>query len=64
MKIFGNNLYPFEYSFKYPKAGETNSSLNLKIYNLESEKISSIDLSKNKNDYYYIPRLKFSNLFK
>ena len=61
MKIFGNNLYPFEYSFKYPKAGETNSSLNLKIYNLESEKISSIDLSKNKNDYYYIPRLEFSS---
>ena len=61
MKIFGNNLYPFEYSFKYPKAGEINSSLNLKIYNLESEKISSIDLSKNKNDYYYIPRLEFSS---
>ncbi len=61
MKIFGNNLYPFEYSFKYPKAGEINSSLNLKIYNLESEKTSSIDLSINKNDYYYIPRLKFSS---
>ena len=61
MKIFGNNLYPFEYSFKYPKAGEINSSLNLKIYNLESQKTSSIDLSINKNDYYYIPRLKFSS---
>ena len=61
MKIFGNNLYPFEYSFKYPKAGAINSSLNLKIYNLESEKTSSIDLSINKNDYYYIPRLKFSS---
>ena len=47
MKIFGNNLYPFEYNFKYPKAGEINSSLDLKIYNLESEKTNSIDLSIN-----------------
>ncbi len=61
MKIFGNNLYPFQYNFKYPKAGEINSSLDLKIYNLESEKINSINLNLNKDDYYYIPRLKFSN---
>ena len=61
MKIFGNSLYPYEYKFKYPKAGETNSSLDLKIYNLESERTNSIDLSKSKNDFYYIPRLKFSN---
>ena len=60
MKIFGNNLYPFQYNFKYPKAGEINSSLDLKIYNLESEKSNSVDFSKNTNDYYYIPRLKFS----
>ena len=61
MKIFGSSLYPYEYEYKYPKAGETNSSLNLKIYNLDTERTNSVDLSKNKNDYYYIPRLKFSN---
>lgn len=60
MKIFGSSLYPYEYKFKYPKAGEINSSLNLKIYNLGSERTNSIHLSENKNDYYYIPRLKFS----
>ena len=60
MKIFGNNLYPFQYNFKYPKAGEINSRLDLKIYNLENEKTNSVDLNKNANDYYYIPRLKFS----
>ncbi|MFL2604375.1 MAG: S9 family peptidase [Flavobacteriaceae bacterium] len=60
MKIFGNNLYPFQYNFKYPKAGEVNSSLDLKIYNLESDKSNRVDFSKNLNDYYYIPRLKFS----
>ncbi len=60
MKIFGNNLYPFQYNFKYPKAGEVNSNLELKIYNLENEKTNSVDLNKNANDYYYIPRLKFS----
>ena len=61
MQIFGNNLYPFQYNFKYPKAGEINSSLELKIYNLASEKTNSVDLSINTNDYYYIPRLKFSS---
>tara|TARA_Y100000768_G_scaffold322996_1_gene259379 strand:- start:683 stop:2266 length:1584 start_codon:yes stop_codon:yes gene_type:complete len=60
MKIFGNNLYPFQYNFKYPKAGEVNSNLDLKIYNLENEKTNSVFLNKNANDYYYIPRLKFS----
>ena len=61
MKIFGNNLYPFQYNFKYPKAGQNNSSLDLKIYNLENEKISTIDLNIDKDDYYYIPRLRFSD---
>jgi len=60
MKIFGNNLYPFQYNFKYPKAGEMNSSLDLKIYNLELDKSNRIDFSKNLSDYYYIPKLKFS----
>ena len=60
MKIFGNNLYPFQYNFKYPKAGEINSNVDLKIYNLSSDKINSIGLKRNSNDYYYIPRLKFS----
>ena len=61
MKIFGNNLYPFQYNFKYPKAGQNNSCLDLKIYNLENEKISTIDLNIDKDDYYYIPRLRFSD---
>ena len=60
MKIFGNNLYPFQYNFKYPKAGENNSIVDLKIYNLTSDKINSIGLIGESNDYYYIPRLKFS----
>ncbi len=61
MKIFGSGLYPYEYKFKYPKAGEKNSILDLKIYNLESERTNSIDFNISKNDFYYIPRLKFSN---
>ena len=60
MKFFGNNLYPFQYNFKYPKAGENNSIVDLKIYNLTSDKINSIGLIGESNDYYYIPRLKFS----
>jgi dipeptidyl-peptidase-4 len=55
MDVYGNNLYPFADTFKYPKAGENNSKVSLQIYDLASEKTTEIGLS----DYnsYYIPRL-------
>lgn len=55
MDVYGNELYPFPETFKYPKAGENNSIVSLQIYDLETAKTASIDLSKYNN--YYIPRL-------
>lgn len=57
MDIFGNDLYPSEYTFKYPKAGEANSEVTLHVYNLSSKKVSDLPLE----DYYYIPRIEFTN---
>ena len=55
MDVYGNNLYPYADTFKYPKAGENNSKVSLQIYDLATGKTSEADLSKYNN--YYIPRL-------
>ncbi|SRX54699.1 S9 family peptidase [Aequorivita sp. CIP111184] len=55
MDVYGNDLYPFADTFKYPKAGEANSKVSLQFYDLASAKTTSVDLSKYNS--YYIPRL-------
>jgi dipeptidyl-peptidase-4 len=51
-------LYPGEYRFKYPKAGEMNSSVSVHIYHLDTKKIVDVDLG-NAEDMY-IPRIKWT----
>jgi len=53
---YGNDLYPNQDVFKYPKAGEKNAEVSLYIYNLKTGNSTEIDLG----DYEYIPRLKWS----
>ncbi len=55
MDVYGQNLYPYPDTFKYPKAGENNSRVSLQLYDLSSGKTSEVDLSKYNS--YYIPRL-------
>lgn len=57
MDIYGN-LYPTQDVFKYPKAGEDNSVVDVKIYNLETRKITELD-EGSENDQY-IPRIKWT----
>ncbi|WP_228236209.1 S9 family peptidase [Allomuricauda sp. M10] len=57
MDIYGTNLYPYQYEFKYPKAGENNSLVTLHMFDVASGAISNVDL----NDAYYIPRIKWMN---
>jgi len=59
MDIYGSQLYQKQQVFKYPKAGEANAKVSLHIYNLNSNKVSKIDLSSYNN--YYIPRLQWTN---
>ena len=58
MDVIGNELYPFPYTFKYPKAGENNSVVGLHLYDIQSKKLTEIKLGDDKP--YYIPRIKFS----
>ncbi len=53
---YGNDLYPSQEVFKYPKAGEVNATVSLHIYDLSKATSTEIDLG----EPYYIPRLKWS----
>jgi dipeptidyl-peptidase-4 len=59
MTIF-NGLYPSVSRFKYPKAGEVNSSVSIKVYNLESGK--TVIMNTGSETDQYIPRIKWSAL--
>ena len=52
-----NSLYPEQYKFKYPKAGEDNSKVEAFIIASKGGKAKKIDLG----NYEYIPRLKWAN---
>ncbi|MBS4013888.1 MAG: S9 family peptidase [Bacteroidetes bacterium] len=58
MMIYGD-LYPYEYRFKYPKAGEENAIVSIHIYNVNNSKTVKVDLGKNKDQY--IPRIMWTN---
>ena len=53
---FYKELYPTEYTYKYPKAGEDNSKVTANIVNVSNGKIAPINLG----EYEYIPRLSWS----
>ena len=57
MTYYGK-LYPTEYKFKYPKAGETNSIVTVHIYNLNTKENTLVDTG-NETDQY-IPRIKWT----
>lgn len=58
MDIYGKELYPTQLSFKYPKAGEKNAKVEVKIYDLANNNTQNISL-KEYNDFY-IPKIQFS----
>ncbi len=53
MDVYGQNLYPAQNRFKYPKAGEPNSKVSLWIYTLNGVS-KAINLGE---DFEYIPRI-------
>lgn len=53
-----NGLYPEIYNFKYPKAGERNAKVDVKIYDLaEGRKLT---LNLNSENDQYVPRIKWT----
>ena len=57
MDMFNTELYPSQYQFKYPKAGEDNSKLSIHIYNFDDGETTTISLNKS---YEYIPRMNWT----
>ncbi len=55
MDVYGAELYPRPYVFKYPKAGENNAIVTLHMFDVQDGQISKVDLG----DAYYIPRIKW-----
>ncbi|NNF74498.1 MAG: S9 family peptidase [Flavobacteriaceae bacterium] len=60
MDVYGEDLYPDQLVFKYPKAGEKNAEVKLFIYDLKKDKTSEVKVGKSYSDFY-IPRLKWTN---
>ena len=57
MDVYGQELYPQQYEFKYPKAGEANAVVSLHMIDVKSKSISKVNLG----EAYYIPRIKWMN---
>ncbi len=53
-----DSLYPTEYRYKYPKAGEDNSVVSIYFYDLNAKKTTPADIGTEKNQY--IPRIKWT----
>jgi len=51
-------LYPKEEKYKYPKAGEDNSTVEIHIYNIANSKVVKADVNKEADQY--IPRIKWT----
>ena len=58
MDFFKQELYPTQYEFKYPKAGEDNSKVSIHVYSLNNGTNKKISFEK---DHEYIPRLGWTN---
>lgn len=57
MQMWGE-LYPENYKYKYPKAGEDNSVVDVLIYDVDSQKTLKLDVGS-QNDQY-IPRIQWT----
>lgn len=57
MQMF-NGLYPYDYKFKYPKAGEDNSIVEVYVYDVESGKTTKMNTGEETD--IYLPRMKWT----
>lgn len=57
LPTYRGQLYPGSYDYKYPKAGEDNSLVQVLLYDVATRKLKHIPLKS--EDSYYIPRIEF-----
>lgn len=58
MPFYVGNLYPEDYSFKYPKAGEENALVTINVYDTQSKTTTQMNIGP-ENDQY-IARIKWT----
>ncbi|PSL03070.1 S9 family peptidase [Cecembia rubra] len=58
MQTWGK-LYPEDYRFKYPKAGEKNAEVSIHIYDLSTKQTVKVDTGEEKD--IYLPRIYWTN---
>ena len=57
MTMYEGRLYPFNYTFKYPKAGENNSIVSIHVFTLEGKKTVKMDVGPETDQY--VGRIKW-----
>jgi dipeptidyl-peptidase-4 len=57
--IIYDSLYPHIFTYKYPKAGEENSKVNIYVYDIVTGTTKIMDTGSDGD--YYIPRIKWTN---
>jgi dipeptidyl-peptidase-4 len=60
MTKYNEDLYPENYAFKYPKAGEKNSIVSIHIYDLLNRETNLMDIGSETDQY--IPRIKWTSI--
>lgn len=55
LQLWGRSLYPIDYRYKYPKAGEKNSTVEIWLYDLQSQQKIKTDIGKETD--IYVPRI-------
>lgn len=60
MNTFNGKLYPENYDFKYPKAGEANSVVEIKVFRFDSDSVVDVDLCQDTTDTY-VPRIEWTS---
>ena len=58
MQVYGDGLYPSYYNFKYPKAGQKNSTVSVKAYSVQTRDTKHLDVPMDEDSY--IPRITFT----
>lgn len=54
MDMFQGELYPTQYEFRYPKAGEENSKISIHLFDTKTKKTQEIAVLE---DFEYLPRM-------
>jgi dipeptidyl-peptidase-4 len=58
LQLWGEFLYPRDYRYKYPKAGEKNAAVEIWLYDLKSRRKVKTDIGVEED--IYIPRIKWT----